>query len=91
MPKNKLTIGDVVVVTDDTLKGTIININGETIAVETEDGFTLNFHPNELIKIPEEQSEIAKKVIVSHLLSQKTDYKKKGKTVKQKKIGRAHV
>ena len=85
MSKNKLTIGDVVAVMDDILKGVIININGETIAVETEDGFTLNFNPNELVKIPEEQSEIAKKVIVSHHLSQKTDYIKKGKSVKQKR------
>ena len=81
----KLTIGDVVVVTDDVLKGVISSINGENIMVETEDGFTLKFHPNELIKIPEEQSEIAKKVVVSHHLSQKTEYKKIGKAVKQKK------
>ncbi len=85
MSKNKLAIGDIVVVTDDTLKGTIININEETITVETEDGFKLNFHPNELVKIPEEQSEIAKKVVVAQHLSQKTDYKKKGKAVKLKR------
>ncbi|MDC9721473.1 MAG: Smr/MutS family protein [Urechidicola sp.] len=81
----KLNIGDVVVVTDDVLKGVITNIIGETIVVKTEDGFTLNFHSNELVKIPEEQSEIAKKVVVSHHLSQKTDYKKGGKAVKQKR------
>lgn len=81
----KLTIGDVVVVTDDVLKGTIVNIKGEDILVETEDGFTLNFYQNELVKIPEEQSEIAKKVVVPYHLSQKTDYKKKGKAAKLKK------
>jgi len=85
MSKNKFAIGDVVVVTDDILKGTIVNINGEVIVVETDDGFTLNFYPNELVKIPEEQSEIAKKVVVAHHLSQKTDYKKKGKAIKQKR------
>ena len=81
----KLNIGDVVVVTDDVLKGTIVDIIGEEIIVETEDGFTLKFFQNELIQIPEEQSEISKKVIVPYHLSQKTDYKKKGKAIKQKK------
>jgi len=82
---SKFSVGDIVVVTDDVLKGTILSINGEDIHVETEDGFTLKFHQNELVKIPKEQSEIAKTVIVSQHLSQKTDYKKQGKAVKQKR------
>lgn len=82
---SKLNIGDIVVVTDDVLKGTILDIKGDDIMVETEDGFTLKFHPNELVKIPEEQSEIAKKVVVSQHLSQKIDYKKQTKKVKSKR------
>ena len=82
---SKFSIGDIVVVTDDILKGIILSINGEEITVETEDSFTLKFHQSELIKIPEEQSEIAKKVIVSQYLSQKIDYKKQGKAVRIKK------
>ena len=87
--KMKLNIGDIVVVTDDVLKGTIVDIIGEDIIVKTEDGFTLKFYQNELIKIPEEQSEIAKKVLVPFHLSHKTEYKKKGKAVKQKRTKEA--
>lgn len=82
---SKFSIGDVVVVTDEVLKGTVVNIKGEEIKVETEDGFILTFYQNELIKIPEEQSEIAKKVVVSNHLAQKIDYKKQSKKVKSKR------
>jgi len=81
----KLTIGDVVVVTDDVLKGCVADIVGEDVYVESEDGFTLKFKENELIKIPIEQSELAKKVVVPFHLSKKTEYKKQGRKVKAKK------
>jgi len=81
----KLNIGDVVVVTDDVLKGKVTAIKGEDVSVETEDGFLLKFKENELIKIPIEQSELSKKVVVPFHLAEKTEYKKQGKKVKAKK------
>ena len=41
--------GDDVVVLDDDLKGTVINVTDLIITIETEEGFKLEFSPNELI------------------------------------------
>ena len=77
--------GDRVVVLDDAIKGKVINATPHIIKVETADGFEMEFSPQELVKIDEEQSEIAKMVIVSQYLSNKTDTVKKRKGVKVKK------
>ncbi len=81
----KLNIGDVVVVTDDVIRGKVSKIEGSAISIETSDGFILTFDEKELVKIAIEQSELLKTVVVPHYLSQKTDYKKQGKAVKQKR------
>lgn len=44
-------IGDRVETMDDVIKGTVRKISGNTISVETEEGFFLDFAPDELIKI----------------------------------------
>lgn len=81
--------GDKVVVTDDVISGKVVAINNGEISVETEDGFILKYAENELIKIGEAQSEIAKKSFILFDISEKVDYQKgKKKTkIKRKKDG----
>lgn len=43
-------IGEYVMVLDENLSGIVKNINGDTISIETEDGFLLDFDKGELIK-----------------------------------------
>ncbi len=82
----KFKIGDIVAVTDDVIKGTITAIDQNDISILTTDDFVLKFTSNELVKIEVEQSELAKKVIVSPYLAQKTDYVKGKKRTKSKKV-----
>ena len=42
-----LKIGDKVEVLDDVLSGTITAINGNTVTIETDEGFDLDFNANE--------------------------------------------
>lgn len=44
-------VGDKVSVLDDAIDGVVVKINGDTITIETTDGFPLSFKTNELIKI----------------------------------------
>ena len=44
-------VGDKVSVLDDAIDGVVVKINGDTITIETTDGFPLSFKANELIKI----------------------------------------
>lgn len=78
-------VGDKVAVLDDDMDGIVVSVDDKTIAITTTDGFVLKFKPNELVRISEEQSEIAKKVIVSDHLSMKSEYRKKGKASKKKR------
>lgn len=85
----KYKIGDKVAVLDDDMKGVVVEIVSAEIHVKTQDEFILIFRKEDLIPIGEEQSEIAKKVIVSEHLAFKTDYKKgknKTKTKRNKEI-----
>lgn len=45
----KINLGDYVLVLDEDLSGVVNNINGQTISIETEDGFLLDFQANELV------------------------------------------
>jgi len=56
----RLEIGNKVAVLDDVLKGKVIAINKNTIAVETTDGMVFNFDEKELVKIEKEQYELSK-------------------------------
>ncbi|TDP59525.1 Smr/MutS family protein [Flavobacterium dankookense] len=44
-------VGDKVSVLDDAIDGVVVKINGDTITIETTDGFPLSFKASELIKI----------------------------------------
>ncbi len=51
-------VNDRVEVLDDALEGKVIKIDGETIYVETSEGFLMNFNASELVKIEEDQSRL---------------------------------
>ena len=46
------TVGDRVLVSDEDLSGEITQIKGQTVFIETEDGFLLDFHSSELVLNP---------------------------------------
>jgi len=48
--KHQFQIGDKVEVLDEPIKGIISEVNGETITLETEDGFPLQFMGHQLVK-----------------------------------------
>lgn len=49
-------INDKVEVLDDALKGKVVAIKGETVSIETTEGFHLDFHVSELVKTGNEQN-----------------------------------
>lgn len=48
-----LTKGDKVSVLDEAINGTVISVKNNEVLIETEDGFTMTFFVNELLKIQE--------------------------------------
>jgi len=44
-------IGDLVETLDDTIRGVIVHMAPGEITITDEDGFTLNYHPKELVKV----------------------------------------
>lgn len=56
-------LGDFVLVLDEDLSGSVKKVNGNTISIETEDGFLLDFQANELVLKNKKDS------IVSHIFS----------------------
>lgn len=46
-----LTVGDKVTVVDEAISGTVLKIEGNTVFIETNDGFLLDFQEKELLKI----------------------------------------
>ncbi len=82
-----LNIGDSVSVLDEDLKGIIINIDGNTITIETADGFELEFYTKELIKVEtdtELRSNTFSNSSFQEVVSQKEIPKKKSGKVKPK-------
>lgn len=45
-------VGDFVEGIDDTVKGVVIAVKPEGIIIESDEGFILNFHRSELVKVP---------------------------------------
>lgn len=83
----KLSKGDYISVLDEDLKGTIINIVGNTITIETTDGFELEFQDNELIKVETDntlRTDAFSKSSFEEVVSQKAIPKKKSLKVKPK-------
>ena len=49
-------IGDSVLVMDEDIAGVVTKVSQQNISIETEDGFSLDFAPNELIKVNPKES-----------------------------------
>ncbi len=61
-----LEIGNKVAVLDDVIKGEVINISGNNIRINSEDGMELWFDAKDLVKINVDQNELDKKVSYSN-------------------------
>ncbi|MDO7173648.1 Smr/MutS family protein [Mariniflexile sp. AS56] len=57
-------VGDKVLVMDEAMSGVVKKIVGNTISVETTDGFLLDFESNELVKVSSKEN--MKKELFSH-------------------------
>ncbi len=79
-------IGDKVFVIDDDLSGLVTAVKGETIFIETADGFELSFKKNEIVKASSSFNAASiGKISVHKILSEKSDKKpKKANRVKPK-------
>ncbi|WP_196884901.1 Smr/MutS family protein [Aureivirga sp. CE67] len=70
----KLKKGDVVAVIEDSFRGKIKEIKGEKVTIITEDDFEIVYNKEDLVKITEDQKELAKyRDIKNKKLSQKSD------------------
>ena len=81
-------LGDHVLVLDEDLSGVIKQINGDTISIETEDGFLIDFNSNELVKKQNKQdlkSELFLHTNISAVVSEKEAPKRKQQTKKKPK------
>ena len=76
--------GDTVSVLDDAITGVITRVNGNTVTIETTDGFELDFSKEELIIMDGSLSKRdLSRMDVSSIVSEK-NYKKPGKTQRVK-------
>ena len=81
-------LGDYVLVLDEDLSGVIKKIIGDTISIETEDGFLIDFKSNELVKKQKKQdlkSELFLHSDISAVVSEKETPKRKQHTKKRAK------
>lgn len=73
-------IGDSVLVLDEDLSGVIKKISGDSITIETEDGFSLDFNTSELVKNKSEKtlkSELFSHDNISAVISEKEEPKRR--------------
>jgi len=81
----KFEVNDRIEVLDDALEGKVIKIDGDTIYVETSEGFLMNFEASELVKIEEDQSRLiaSSNTSYSDIIKEKQQPKKR-KSIKVK-------
>ena len=85
----RFEIGHRVAVLDDTLKGTIVNIDGELIGVQDDDGMIYDYKADQLVLIEKEQYQLTKYSDIDHpLLKDKMNLsiRKRQNFIKEKKI-----
>ncbi|KJD36275.1 DNA mismatch repair protein MutS [Tamlana sedimentorum] len=76
-------LGDMVMVLDEDLQGTVKKVLGQTITIETADGFLIDFNASDLIK---QKNELSKQSLTSNFsLAQKEEKKRKASPVKKGK------
>jgi len=64
----KFKIGDSVTVLDEAISGTVSKVEGQTVFVETEDGFLLDFQTHELLKL-EAKDNLKSNIFAEHSFS----------------------
>ena len=71
----RFEIGNEVAVLDDTLKGIVIQIQGETIDIQDTEGMVYQFQAEELVLIGKSQHELSKFSDINHpLLREKVTF-----------------
>ena len=73
-------VGDKVLVMDENFSGVVSNILPDKITIETEEGFELDFSPNELLKIHPKESlnkELFSNQSIKTVISEKEEEKKR--------------
>ena len=86
---SKFQIGDKVSVLDDAMDGVVTEINSDQITIETNDGFTMTFFVNELVKnnISNDLKGFISNAAISQVMLEKQEEKKRSFT-KDKKSSR---
>ncbi|MGK0322857.1 MAG: hypothetical protein ACJAR4_000889, partial [Psychroserpens sp.] len=80
-----LKIGDSVSVLDEAINGVVSKISGETITIETEDGFDMEFLTFEVIKTKALSNQLFADMDVDSVINEKeTTHKRKSVKVKPK-------
>ena len=76
-----IKVGDIVETIDDNIKGTVVQINGERVLIEDEDGFEVNFSANELVVIKNDSSlnNAMASTDIDAIVKEKEDYRRKQK------------
>ncbi|MGA9590252.1 MAG: Smr/MutS family protein [Salegentibacter sp.] len=83
----ELKPGDRVAVLDDVLEGRVLNIDGDSVAIETDEGFEMDFSRAELVKIetPIEEIQPEAEIDLDEVLKEKKQPSKpKSRRVKPK-------
>tara|TARA_R110002111_G_C5919316_1_gene365777 strand:+ start:210 stop:773 length:564 start_codon:yes stop_codon:yes gene_type:complete len=78
-------IGDGVMVLDENLSGVVKNITGNTISIETEDGFLLDFESDELI-LQKSKHKLTNELFVNSTIDSVIREKEQPKRKQQKRI-----
>nr|WP_231374004.1 Smr/MutS family protein [Aureivirga marina] len=82
----KLVKGDIVAVIEDAFRGVVKQVKGEKVTIVTEDDFEIVYNINDLVKIKEDQKELAKyrDIKNKHLAQKSDDYVNKKELSKNK-------
>ncbi len=74
----KFEVEDKVEVLDDSLKGRVVKVEGDTISIETTEGFLLQYHSSELVKTDKDHKKLFYRdsVEISEVLKEKQPEKK---------------
>ena len=81
----KFKKGDKVAVLDAAIRGVVLKVEKETIAIVDQDGFELKYHLKELVKIERDQNELSKFSDINNpLLRAKANPEKKRDYTKKK-------
>lgn len=81
--ERKINVGDIVAVLDDVIKGKVLSVSKTKIEIESTDGFTFQFSPNELVVIKENQFDLSK---YSDISNEELFEQSKGAVSKKKPI-----